>query len=45
MTPESLTAQLYRLLDDRAEMEKVLRAYPVQDGTNAVLRLIEEVQR
>lgn len=45
MTPESMTAALLKLLKDRAELEQALKDYPVQDGTDKVLELIELVQK
>ena len=44
MTPRTMADELLRLLEERAELEKALRDYPVQDGTEAVLGLIEEAR-
>ena len=44
MTPRTMADALLRLLEERAELEKALRDYPVQDGTEAVLGLIEEAR-
>ena len=45
MTPETMTSALLELLSQRQELVKVLEAYPVKDGTDAVLELIEEAQK
>ena len=45
MTPETLTQSLLELLSQRQELGKTLEAYPVKDGTDAVLELIEEAQK
>lgn len=45
MTPRTMTDALLKLLAERDEMLKALEAYPVQDGTAAVLKLIEEAQK
>ena len=45
MTPETLTQSLLELLSQRQELVKVLEAYPVKDGTDAVLELIEQAQK
>lgn len=45
MTPRSLSASLLKLLDERAVLERALRDYPVQDGTDAVFALIEEAEK
>lgn len=45
MTPESMTNALLKLNNERQQMEKALRDYPVQDGTDKVLALIEAVQK
>jgi len=44
MNPSLLTAELLSLLSHREELQAALKAYPAKDGTEAVLRLIEEVQ-
>lgn len=44
MTPQAMTDALFSLLDDRATLEATLQAYPVKDGTEAVLALIEEAR-
>lgn len=45
MTPRSLTDALFQLLDGRAGMLKALEDYPVKDGTDAVLELIEDARK
>ncbi len=45
LTASSLTAALLTLLAQRAQLEAACAAYPIQDGTDAVLALIEDVQR
>lgn len=45
MTPRTMTDALLKLLAERDEMLKALEAYPVQDGTAAVLKVIEEAQK
>lgn len=45
MNPDSLAAALLDLLRDRKELEAALDRYPVKDGTEKVLELIEEVQK
>jgi UDP-N-acetylglucosamine--N-acetylmuramyl-(pentapeptide) pyrophosphoryl-undecaprenol N-acetylglucosamine transferase len=45
MTPESMTAALESLLNDREELENTLAAYPVQDGTEPVLELIRQAEK
>ncbi len=45
MTPETLTEALTALLADKDALRAAVEAYPVQDGTDAVLALIEEVQK
>ena len=45
MTPETMTEGLLRLLEEKDELKKVLEGYPVQDGTEPVLKLIEEAQK
>lgn len=45
MTPETLAAASQKLLLERAELENALRNYPIKDGTDAVLHLIEEAQK
>lgn len=44
MTRESLSAALLKLADERGEMAATLSAYPVKDGTDAVLALIERAR-
>ncbi len=44
LSRETLTPALLSLLKDKDELAERVRAYPVKDGTEAVLRLIEEVQ-
>ena len=45
MTPETLTQSLLELLSQRQELARTLEAYPVKDGTDAVLELIEQAQK
>ncbi len=45
MTARSMTDALLRLLDERSELLQALEAYPVKDGTEAVLQLIVEAQK
>ncbi|MEA4928130.1 MAG: undecaprenyldiphospho-muramoylpentapeptide beta-N-acetylglucosaminyltransferase [Candidatus Limiplasma sp.] len=45
MNPDTLTAALLALLAERDTLRKTLADYPVKDGTDAVLALIEAVQR
>jgi len=45
MTAETMTAALEELLNDRAELEEALKAYPVQDGTEPVLELIRKAEK
>ena len=45
MTPETLRDGLLSLLEERQTLLKTLEDYPVKDGTDAVLGLIEEVQK
>ena len=45
MTPERMTQELLALWDQREELREALENYPVKDGTEAVLSLIEQVQQ
>jgi UDP-N-acetylglucosamine--N-acetylmuramyl-(pentapeptide) pyrophosphoryl-undecaprenol N-acetylglucosamine transferase len=45
MNRDTLTAALLSLLNDREELRVALAACPVKDGTDAVMELIEAVQR
>ena len=45
MTARTLTDSLFKLLDERAELLAALEAYPVKDGTQAVLELIEDARK
>ena len=45
MTARTLTDALFKLLDERAELLAALEAYPVKDGTQAVLELIEDARK
>ena len=45
MTARTLTDALLRLLNERGELLRALEAYPVKDGTEAVLKLIAEAER
>ncbi|MEG2208907.1 MAG: undecaprenyldiphospho-muramoylpentapeptide beta-N-acetylglucosaminyltransferase [Clostridia bacterium] len=45
MTARTMADGLLSLLAERAQLEAALRDYPVQDGTDAVLALIEDVQK
>ena len=42
---DTLTEALLSLLSDRETLRAALEAYPVKDGTDAVLAMIEAVQR
>ena len=44
MTPDSLTKALEQLIQARDALIAAMEAYPAKDGTNAVLKLIEDVQ-
>ena len=45
MTPETMTAALESLLNERQELVETLKAYPVQDGTEPVLELIRQAEK
>ena len=45
MTPDTLTAAIGNLLAQKDALRATMEAYPVKDGTDAVLRMIEEVQQ
>lgn len=45
MNPQSLCAAVLALLRDKDELKARVEAYPVKDGTDAVLALIEQVQQ
>ena len=45
MNAKTLSTALHELLQSRAQLQEALENYPVKDGTEAVLRLIEDVQR
>ena len=45
MTPAAMTEALLALMHDRDTLRAAIEAYPVKDGTDAVLRMIEDVQR
>ena len=45
MTPETMTAALESLLNEREELVEALKAYPVQDGTEPVLELIRQAEK
>jgi len=45
MTPETMTTALLALLRDKDTLRKAVEAYPVKDGTDAVLQMIEDVQK
>ena len=45
MTCPHADGALFKLLDERAELLAALEAYPVKDGTQAVLRLIEDARK
>ena len=45
MTGETLTAALMDLLDHGEDLRRALREAPPADGTQAVLKLIEEIQK
>ena len=44
MNPETMTAAVMDLLENRDALRAAVEAYPVKDGTDAVLAMIEEVQ-
>ncbi|HPS81904.1 MAG TPA: glycosyltransferase, partial [Candidatus Limiplasma sp.] len=44
MTPEALTQALLSLLAERETLRAAVEAYPVKDGTDAVLQMIEEAR-
>ncbi|MFH1513127.1 MAG: undecaprenyldiphospho-muramoylpentapeptide beta-N-acetylglucosaminyltransferase [Bacillota bacterium] len=44
LTPETLTRELFTLLTQKELQKTAMEACPVQNGTDAVLRLIEDVQ-
>lgn len=45
MTAQTMTDALLKLLSEKDEMVRRLESYPVQDGTEAVLKLILEAER
>ncbi len=45
MTPASMTQALFQLLEQKDALIQAMERYPVKDGTEAVLELIESVQR
>ena len=45
MTRETMTEAVLTLLDQKDVISAAMEAYPVKDGTEAVLALIEEVQK
>ena len=45
MTVDTLTSGLLHLLQEQDTLTLALEKYPVKDGTNAILTLIEDVQR
>lgn len=45
MTPKTLTECVLDLMNHRAEKKAVLEQYPIQDGTQAVLQLIETARK
>ncbi|MBR5545354.1 MAG: undecaprenyldiphospho-muramoylpentapeptide beta-N-acetylglucosaminyltransferase [Clostridia bacterium] len=45
MTAQSMTDGLLKLLEEKDPLLKTLADYPVKDGTDAVLRLIEEARK
>ena len=45
MTAQSMTDGLLKLLEEKDTLLKTLADYPVKDGTDAVLRLIEEARK
>ena len=44
MTPETMAAAVMRLLTEKDTLKAAAEAYPVKDGTEAVLAMIEAVQ-
>ena len=45
MTPCTMTDALLSLLADRDQLLQALKNYPVQDGTDAVLRMIDQAEK
>ena len=45
MTPRTMTDALLSLLADRDQLLQALKNYPVQDGTDAVLRMIDQAEK
>lgn len=45
MTATTLTTELLSLLRSQGELMETLKSYPVKDGTDAILQLIEDVQK
>ena len=45
MNRQTMTQALLELLRDKEELKAAVEAYPVKDGTDAVLELIEDVQK
>ena len=45
MTPDTLTAAIGNLLAQKDALRATMEAYPLKDGTDAMLRMIEEVQQ
>ena len=45
MTAQSMTDGLLKLLGEKEELLKALHDYPVKDGTEAVLQLIQQAQK
>lgn len=44
MNRQTMTEALLQLLHDKDELQAAIAAYPVKDGTEAILQLIEKVQ-
>jgi UDP-N-acetylglucosamine--N-acetylmuramyl-(pentapeptide) pyrophosphoryl-undecaprenol N-acetylglucosamine transferase len=45
MTAQTMTEGLLKLLNEKDELLSALKAYPVKDGTDAVLKLIQDAQK
>ena len=45
MTSQTMTEGLLKLLEEKGELLKALEAYPVKDGTDKVLSLIQEAEK
>lgn len=45
MTPQAMTEGLLKLLAEKDELHKAMEAYPVKDGTDKVLQLIQQAEK